>query len=147
MNVRLLSARQRGPRLRLSRSARGSVPIRRHFRYDADMEDAAETEPNPARAHHDLGGIAKYMCEAVDTEPHELSDFDREVDALRQILGLKRLMSVDELRRGIEAIPEAEYHALTYYQRWIRSIADNLLRKGVITAAELEAALANSEMR
>jgi nitrile hydratase subunit beta len=87
------------------------------------------------------------MCEAVDTEPHELSEFDREVDALRQILGLKRLMSVDELRRGIEAIPEAEYHASTYYQRWIRSIADNLLRKGVITAAELEAALANSEMR
>jgi hypothetical protein len=111
------------------------------------MEDAAETEPNPARAHHDLGGIAKYMCEAVDTEPHALSEFDREVDALRQILGLKRLMSVDELRRGIEAIPEAEYHALTYYQRWIRSIADNLLRKGVITASELEAALANSGMR
>ncbi len=84
------------------------------------------------------------MCEAIDTEPHELSAFDREVDALRQILGMKRLMSVDELRRGIEAIPEAEYHALTYYQRWIRSIADNLLRKGLITAAELEAALAES---
>ena len=111
------------------------------------MEDAAETEPNPARAHHDFGGIAKYMCEAVDTEPHVLSEFDREVDALRQLLGAKRVMSVDELRRGIEAIPEAEYHARSYYQRWIRSIADNLLRKGVITAAELEAALANSGMR
>ena len=111
------------------------------------MKDAAETAPNPARAHHDLGGIAKYMCEAIDTEPHGLSAFDREVDALRQILGLKRLMSVDELRRGIEAIPEAEYHAHSYYQRWIRSIADNLLRKGVITAAELKAALATSEMR
>jgi nitrile hydratase subunit beta len=111
------------------------------------MADAAESEPNPARAHHDLGGIAKYMCEAVDTEPHELNEFDREVDALRQILALKRLMSVDELRRGIEAIPEAEYHALTYYQRWIRSITDNLLRKGVITASELETALANSGMR
>lgn len=110
------------------------------------MVDAAETEPNPARAHHDLGGIPKYMCEAVDTEPHELSEFDREVDALRQILGQKRVMSVDELRRGIEAIPEAEYHAQTYYQRWIRSIADNLLRKGVITAAELEAALASGGM-
>ncbi len=50
-------------------------------------------------------------------------------------------MGVDELRRGIEAIPEAEYHALGYYQRWIRSITDNLLAKGVITAAELKAAL------
>ena len=48
---------------------------------------------------------------------------------------------MDELRRGIEAIPEAEYHRLTYYRRWIRSITDNLLKKGVITEAELRQAL------
>jgi hypothetical protein len=81
------------------------------------------------------------MCEPVDIEPHGLTDFDREVDALRQMLAAKQLMSVDELRRGIEAIPEAEYHRLSYYQRWIRSIADNLLRSGVITETELRSAL------
>jgi hypothetical protein len=94
-----------------------------------------------ARAHHDLGGVAKFMCQPVDVEPHALTTFDREVDALRQILGAKGVMSVDELRRGIEAIPEADYHALTYYQRWMRSITDTLLRKGVISEAELRAAL------
>ena len=57
------------------------------------------------------------------------------------MLAVKKLMSVDELRRGVEAIPEAEYHRLSYYQRWIRSITDTLLRKGVITEAELRAAL------
>jgi nitrile hydratase subunit beta len=93
------------------------------------------------RAHHDLGGVSKFMCMAVDTEPHGLTDFDREVDAIRQILGNKGVMSVDELRRGIEAIPEAEYHRLSYYQRWIRSIADTLLQKAVITEAELRAAM------
>jgi hypothetical protein len=93
------------------------------------------------RAHHDLGGAAKFMCEPVDIEPHGLTDFDREVDALRQMLAVKKLMTVDELRRGIEAIPEAEYHRLSYYRRWIRSITDNLLRKGVLTEAELRAAL------
>lgn len=93
------------------------------------------------RAHHDMGGVPKYMCEPVDVAPHALTDFDKEVDALRQILGMKGVMTVDELRRGIEAIPEAEYHRLTYYRRWIRSITDNLLRKGVITEAELAAAL------
>ncbi len=81
------------------------------------------------------------MCEPVDIQPHGLTEFDRDVDALRQVLGRKRVMTVDELRRGIEAIPEAEYHRLSYYRRWVRSIADNLIRKGVITEAELEAAL------
>ncbi len=93
------------------------------------------------RAPHDLGGASKFMCEPVDVEPHGLTAFDREVDALRGVLGAKQLMSVDELRRGVEAIPEAEYHRLSYYQRWIRSIADNLIRSGVLTEAELRAAL------
>jgi hypothetical protein len=96
------------------------------------------------RAHHDLGGAAKFMCEPVDTAPHGLTEFDREVDALRGVLGAKQIMTVDELRRGIESIPEAEYHRLSYYRRWIRSITDNLLRKGVLTEAELRAALEKS---
>jgi hypothetical protein len=93
------------------------------------------------RAHHDLGGVAKFMCAPIDTEPHALSAFDKQVDGLRQVLSLKGLMTVDELRRGIEEIPEPEYHRLSYYQRWIRSITATLLRKGVVTEAELAAAL------
>ena len=101
----------------------------------------AAMEKDVPRAHHDLGGVAKFMCLPIDTEPHLLTDFDKEVDAIRQILGAKGIMSVDELRRGIEAIPEADYHRLSYYQRWICSITDTLLRKGVITETELRAAL------
>lgn len=92
-------------------------------------------------AMHDLGGVSRFMCQEVETEVHALNDFDREVDAIRQILGMKKIMSVDELRRGIEALPEAEYHSLSYYQRWIRSITATLLRKGVITEAELAASV------
>ncbi len=98
-------------------------------------------EENPARAHHDLGGVSRFLCEPVDTEPHALTDFDKEVDALRQVLGMKQVVTVDELRRGIEAIPEAEYHRLTYYQRWLRSITATLIRKGVLTEDELLAAM------
>jgi hypothetical protein len=91
-----------------------------------------------------MGGVPKFLCEPIDTADHTLTDFDREVDAIRQILGAKGVMSVDELRRGIEAIPEADYLRLTYYQRWIRSIADNLLASGVITEDELRTALAEA---
>jgi hypothetical protein len=93
------------------------------------------------RAPHDVGGVSKFMCDAVDTEPHGLTEFDRQVDALRQVLAQKKLMTVDELRRGIEAIPEADYLAMSYYRRWIRSITDNLLKSGVLTESELRAAL------
>jgi hypothetical protein len=109
----------------------------------SDLPDAAIAEPgdNPNRAHHDMGGVSKFLCEPIDTAAHALTEFDREVDAIRGLLGAKGVMGVDELRRGIEAIPESEYHKLSYYQRWIRSITDNLLVQGVITAEELVAAL------
>ncbi|MBV8911636.1 MAG: nitrile hydratase subunit beta [Acetobacteraceae bacterium] len=93
------------------------------------------------RATHDLGGVPRFLCEKIDTEPHALNDFDREVDAIAYVLRSKKMMSVDELRRGIEAIPEADYLRLSYYQKWIRSIADNLLARGVITEDELRQAL------
>ncbi len=57
------------------------------------------------RAHHDMGGVSRFMCDPVDPEPHTLTDFDRDVDALRQVLARKRMMTVDELRRGIEFDP------------------------------------------
>ena len=100
--------------------------------------DPPETAPH---AHHDMGGVARYACRPIDTGRHALDDFDREVDAIRGLLGAKGVMSVDELRRGVEAIPEADYHRLTYYRRWLCSITDNLLRKGVLTEAELRAAM------
>jgi hypothetical protein len=103
-----------------------------------DDEPAASDSP---RAMHDIGGVSRFLCEPVDPSPHTLTAFDREVDAIRQILGMKKVMSVDELRRGIEAIPEAEYFRLGYYERWIVSITGNLLEKGVISRSELDAAL------
>lgn len=88
-----------------------------------------------------MGGVPRFLCEEIDREPHGLSEFDREVDALRQVLALKGLMTVDELRRGIEEIPEDVYHRLTYYQRWIRSIAATLIRRGVLDEREIAARL------
>jgi hypothetical protein len=105
------------------------------------MIDAAPLPETRPRAMHDLGGVSRFLCEPVDASPHALTAFDREVDAIRQVLGMKQVMSVDELRRGIEAIPEAEYHLLSYYQRWLRSITAILLEKRVITEGELRAAL------
>jgi nitrile hydratase subunit beta len=99
------------------------------------------TDEAAPRAMHDIGGVSRYLCEPVDKEPHELTDFDREVDAIRGILGAKQVMSVDELRRGIESLPEADYLRLSYYERWLRAMTAILLGKGVIGEDELRAAL------
>ena len=108
------------------------------------MPDDLPRPDEMPRAMHDMGGASKFMCDSVDIETHALTDFDREVDALRQILGMRKIMGVDEMRRNIEAIPEADYLRLTYYRKWMRGITSHLLEKGVITEAELAAALGNA---
>ena len=95
-------------------------------------------DDTPAPATHDLGGAARLRCTPVEPDDDAPPDpFGRRVDALRQLLAQKGLMSVDELRRGIEAIPEADYHALGYYERWLRSIAALMVEKGVVGAEDL----------
>jgi nitrile hydratase len=92
----------------------------------------------PAPATHDLGGAVRFRCTPVDPDDDAPPDaFGKRVDALRQLLAAKRLMTVDELRRGIESLPEAEYHALGYYERWLRSISTTMVEKGVIAAEDI----------
>jgi hypothetical protein len=46
-------------------------------------------------------------------------------------------VKVDQRRRNIEAIPPAEYDAMAYYDRWIVSLAQSLIQRGLITTEEL----------
>jgi hypothetical protein len=102
------------------------------------MPDDAEPSSRTVPATHDLGGASRFRCTPVDPADDAPPDaFGRRVDALRQVLARKGLMTVDELRRGIEAIPEAEYHALGYYERWLRSIAALMVEKGVVAPETL----------
>ncbi len=51
-------------------------------------------------------------------------------------------MRVDELRRGIESLGPEAYDRLSYYERWIASIANILVEKGVLTQEEIDARIA-----
>ncbi len=86
---------------------------------------------------HDIGGASRYRCTAVERDEAPPDAFGKRVDALRQLLAQRKLMTVDELRRGIESIPEDEYFALTYYERWLRSISLLLVEKGVVKPEEI----------
>jgi nitrile hydratase subunit beta len=99
------------------------------------MSEPAALDRTPAT--HDMGGAQRFRCTPVERDEAPPDDFGRRVDALRQILARKGFMTVDELRRGIESIPEDEYLALSYYERWLRSITTLMLEKGVVSADEL----------
>ena len=79
--------------------------------------------------------------EPIDRTEHELEDWELLADALVGALGRAGVMNVDELRRGIESMPPAEYERASYYERWLFSVETILTEKGVLAPGELEARL------
>ncbi len=98
------------------------------------------------RGIHDMGGLP---AGPVDRSEHDYALWEKRVDALLVLLSdrERRLVRVDELRRGIEQLGEAAYEDMTYYERWIASITGNLLEKGVLTSDELGRKMAEVEGR
>jgi hypothetical protein len=88
------------------------------------------------RGCHDLGGLPEGP---VERSEHDYAPWEKRVDAILQLLADKdrRLIRVDELRRGIESLGAAAYDRLSYYERWIAAIANILIEKGVFTVDEL----------
>ncbi len=93
------------------------------------------------RAHHDMGGRA---AGPIDRSEHDYAHWEKEVDAIYQLLGGagRKLLGVDELRRGIESLAPADYDRMSYYARWIASISAILVEKGVLSEAEIDARVA-----
>jgi hypothetical protein len=93
-------------------------------------------DETPYRGVHDLGGLP---AGPVNREEHDNNFFEKRVDALMRLLSHpdRKLMTVDELRRGIESLDAEDYASLTYYQRWLISMTNLMLEKGVLTQQEL----------
>lgn len=88
------------------------------------------------RAVHDRGGWRDDT--PIDRAEHELAGWEMLMDAIVGSLGTRGAMNVDELRRGIEEMPPAEYERASYYERWLFSVEHVLTEKGVLAAGELD---------
>jgi hypothetical protein len=86
------------------------------------------------RGHHDLGGLPAGKVQRTE---HDYSDWERRVDALSVLLGMKKLLTVDQRRKNIESLPPELYDSLSYYERWLMSLAQSLIERGLITTEEL----------
>ncbi len=87
------------------------------------------------KPYHDIGGEPGGT---IDQSFYEYSLWERRVDAmLRLLAGKCKVMTVDELRRGIETLGEDRYNQEQYYGKWAFSIAAILTEKGIIDEQEL----------
>ena len=86
------------------------------------------------RGHHDMGGLPAGRVEA---EEHGYDDWERRVDAMVTLLRTDGTITVDELRKNIEAIAPEAYDRMSYYERWVTSLAQTLLQRGIISTEEL----------
>ncbi|MDH5537470.1 MAG: nitrile hydratase subunit beta [Betaproteobacteria bacterium] len=96
------------------------------------------------RRHHDLGGTGDGP---VDTRSHDPALWEKRVDAVRNLLGHKKLLTTDEHRRHIEDLTPEDYDRLSYYERWILSLSHHLIERGIFTADELGRKMAEVEAR
>lgn len=96
------------------------------------------------RGPHDVGGLP---AGAVDTAPHDMTFWEKQIDALNVLLSQKGLRRVDENRRYIEMLGDDAYNTLSYYERWTAALARQLIDKGVFTQDEVDAKVAEIRAR
>jgi Nitrile hydratase beta subunit len=98
------------------------------------------------RGHHDMGGLPAGPVEATE---HDYALWEKRVDALMVLLSQqgRNLLNVDELRRNIESIGGDAYETMSYYERWVFSITQTMIQRGVVSIDELNQKMAEVESR
>ena len=96
------------------------------------------------RGHHDMGG---QPAGRVERSEHDHAEWERRVDAMVQLLRGRGRITVDELRKNIEALPPQDYDTMAYYEKWITSLTQTLIQRGVVTTDDLGRKMADVEKR
>lgn len=92
------------------------------------------------KGYHDIGGD---KAGAVPQKELPWVHWEKQVEAIRNLLGdgTRRIIALDEMRRGFESFGEDKYKALSFYRRRLEAMTDILVEKDIITLAELDAAI------
>jgi hypothetical protein len=86
------------------------------------------------RGHHDMGGLPAGTVERTE---HDYAAWERRVDAMAVVLGNQKILTVDERRKHIEGLAPQSYDEMSYYERWVVSLGQALIQRGIITTEEL----------
>ncbi len=86
------------------------------------------------RRWHDMGGLPAGQ---VPQDQHDFALWEKRVDALMVIGSSKGHFTVDGLRRVLEDMGAEAFETMSYYERWIAAINQNLIEAGVYTTDQL----------
>jgi hypothetical protein len=97
-------------------------------------------------AQHELG--VRPVLEPIPLEQHAFMPWELRVDALMWILSDATrpggpVMTVDQLRLGIESLPARDYAELPYFSKWLRSMIGIMVERGFVDPGELESRVRN----
>ncbi|WP_299649850.1 SH3-like domain-containing protein [uncultured Tateyamaria sp.] len=92
------------------------------------------------RGYHDVGGDPAGAIPQVELP---WLHWEKQVEAIRGLLGdgTRRIVSLDEVRRGFESFGIDKYNEFSFYRRRLEAMTDILIEKGVVTRAELETSI------
>jgi len=93
--------------------------------------------------HHDMGGLPAGKVEPTE---HDYAEWERRVDAMAVLMGARNI-TVDQRRKNIEALPPEDYDRMSYYERWVISLAQALLQHGMISTQDLARKMTEVERR
>jgi len=85
---------------------------------------------------HDMGGRD---AGEIRRGEHDFALWEKRVDAMMRLSSAKGLFTVDGLRRVLEDMPPESFETMSYYERWVNSITQNLIEAGAFTIEELNA--------
>ena len=86
---------------------------------------------------HDLGGMQNFgPVTAEADEPPFHHEWERRAFALTLAMGATGAWNLDQSRSAREALPPAQYLAISYYQVWFAALQSLIVDRGLITQEE-----------
>lgn len=98
------------------------------------------------KGYHDVGGDTAGEIPMVELP---WLHWEKQVEAIRGLLGdgTRRIVSLDEVRRGFESFGVEKYNTLSFYRRRLEAMTDILIEKGIVSRAELDGAIEAGKAR
>ena len=91
-----------------------------------------------------MGGSA---AGALDPTEHDYALWEKRVDALLVLMTKKGHFTVDGLRRALEGMGPEAFETMSYYERWVAAVTQNMIETGAITIEDLNAKMAEVAAR